>query len=126
MRTKLIVLIAISLLMIGCAPPTQIQKIHIRLDQQNTGDVDVFNSFDEVGRSYKKVAEIESTDSRPLNTKNRNRLIESLKSMAGELGAQGIVIVKEGESVTTMSMPAGGGPTDVYSIFMDAVAIVYE
>jgi hypothetical protein len=125
MRIKWITLIAISLIMIGCAPHTQIQKIHIQVDHQNTGEVDIFNSFDEVGRSYKKVAELKVTDNRPLNNKNRNRMIESLKSAARELGAEGIVIIKEGESVTTESLPASGGTTNVYHIFINGIALVY-
>ena len=58
MKIRWITLIAISLIMVGCAPKTQIQKIHIQMDHQNPGKVDIFNSFDEVGRSYKKVAEL--------------------------------------------------------------------
>ena len=116
MRIKWIALIAISLIMIGCPPKTQIQKIRIRVDHQNSGEVDIFNSFDEVGVSYKKLAELMVTDTRPLNSKNRNRMIESLKSTARELGAEGIVIIKEGEWVATESVPAGGGTTKVFHI----------
>jgi len=75
MRIKWITFIAISLIMIGCVPQTQIQKIHIRVDQQNTGEVDIFTSFDEIGRSHKKVAELKVTDKRPLNEKNRNVIL---------------------------------------------------
>ena len=126
MKIKWITLIAISLIMIGCAPKTQIQKIHIQVDHQNTGEVDIFNSFDEVGVSYKKLAELMVTDTRPLNNKSRNRMIESLKSTARELGAEGIVLIKEGESVTVESIPAGGGPTNVYLSFMNGIALEYE
>ena len=66
------------------------------------------------------------TDTRPLNNKNRNRLIESLKSMARKLGAEGIVIIKEGEWVTTESVPAGGGTTKVFHISINAIALEYE
>jgi len=126
MRIKWIAVITISLIMIGCTPKTQIQKIHIQVDHQNTGEVDIFNSFDEVGVSYKKLAELMVTDTRPLNDKSRNRMIESLKSRARELGAEGIVLIKEGESVTVESMPAGGGPTNVYHSFMNGIALEYE
>jgi hypothetical protein len=57
MRIKWIVLVAISFIMVGCAPQASIQK--------NTSEVDIFNSFDEVGRSYKKVAELKVTSHRP-------------------------------------------------------------
>ena len=126
MRIKWIALIAISLIMIGCTPKTQIQKIHIQVDHQNRGEVDIFNSFDEVGVSYKKLADLMVTDTRPLNNKSRNRMIESLKSKARELGAEGIVLIKEGESVTVGSLPAGGGPTNVYHCFMKGIALEYE
>ena len=112
--------------MIGCTPKTQIQKIHIQVDHQNTGEVDIFNSFDEVGVSYKKLADLTVTDTRPLNNKSRKRMIESLKSKARELGAEGIVLIKEGESVTEESLPAGGGPTNVYHCFMNGIALEYE
>jgi len=126
MRINWVALIAISLVMIGCAPKTQIQKINIQVDHQNKGEVDIFKSFDEVGISYKKLAELIVTDTRPLNDKSRNRMIESLKSTARKLGAEGIVIIKEGESVTVESMPAGGGPTNVYHSFMNGIALDYE
>ena len=126
MRIKWIALIAISLIMIGCPPKTEIQKIHIRVDHQNSGEVDIFNSFDEVGVSYKKLAELMVTDTRPLNNKSRNRMIESLKSTARKLGAEGIVLIKEGESVTVESVPASGGTTNVYYSFMNGIALEYE
>ena len=126
MRIKWITLIAISLIMVGCAPKTQIQKINIQLDHQNPGEVDIFNSFDELGRSFKKVADLKVTDNCRLNNKNRNRMIESLKSTARELGAEGIVIIKEGEWTTTESIPASGGSTKVFHVFMNGIAFVYE
>ena len=126
MRIKWIALIAISLIMIGCTPKTQIQKTHIQVDHQNTGEVDIFNSFDEVGVSYKKLADLSVTDTRPLNNKSRKRMIESLKSKARELGAEGIVLIKEGESVTVESLPASGGTTNVYHSFMNGIALEYD
>ncbi len=126
MKIKWIALIAISLIMIGCLPKTEIQKIHIQMGHQNSGEVDIFNSFDEVGVSYKKLADLMVTDTRPLNNKSRNRMIESLKSTARELGAEGIVIIKEWESVTTGTLPAGGGATNVYHSFMNGIALEYE
>ena len=126
MRIKWIALIAISLIMIGCTPKTQIQKTHIQVDHQNTGEVDIFNSFDEVGVSYKKLADLSVTDTRPLNNKSRKRMIESLKSKARELGAEGIVLIKEGESVTEESLPASGGTTNVYHSFMNGIALEYD
>ena len=126
MRIKWITLIAISLIMTGCAPKTQIQKIHIKVGHQNTGEVEIFNSFDEVVVSYKKLADLMVTDTRPLNNKSRNRMIESLKSTARELGAEGLVIIKEGESVTVESLPASGGETNVYHIFMNGIALEYD
>jgi hypothetical protein len=125
MKIKWSALIAISLIMMGCAPKTQIQKIHLRVDHQNTGEVDIFNSFDEVGISYKKVAELKVSDTRPLNNKNRNRMIESLKSVARELGAEGIVIIEEKETFTMENIPAGGGSTKVYNIFIKGIALDY-
>ena len=95
MRIKWITLIAISFIMVGCAPKTQIQKIYMQVDHQNPGEVDIFNSFDELGRSFKKVADLKVTDNCRLNNKNRNRMIESLKSTTRELGAEGIVIIKD-------------------------------
>ena len=111
--------------MIGCAPKTQIQKIHIQVDHQNTGEVDIFNSFDEVGRSYKKVAELKVKDHRPPNNKSRSKMIESLKSKAHKVGAEGIVIIDEGHFVENARLP-GVPDSKLYTSFIKGIAIVYE
>jgi hypothetical protein len=53
-------------------------------------------------------------------------MVESLKTAARKLGAEGIVIIKEGDSVTTDSLPASGGKTAVHHIFIKGIAIAYE
>jgi hypothetical protein len=126
MRIQWIAFIAILSTLIGCVPPTRIQNIHIQMDQPYTGEVGIFNSFDEIGKSYEEVADLYVSDYRPLNNKNRNRLIDSLKSAARDLGAEGIVIIKEGESVRTVSAAASGGPSKEYKIFINSVAVVYR
>jgi hypothetical protein len=72
------------------------------------------------------VAELQVFDNRPLNEKNKNRMTDSLKSVAQRLGAQGIVILKEQETVTVESLPASGGATNVYKSFIIGLAVVYE
>ena len=117
MRIKWIVLVAISFIMVGCAPQARIQK--------NTGEVDIFNSFDEVGRSYKKIAELKVKDHRPPNNKSRSKMIESLKSKAHKVGADGIVIIDEGHFVENARLP-GVPDSKLYTSFIKGVAIVYE
>jgi uncharacterized protein YbjQ (UPF0145 family) len=123
MRTKWIVLVAISFIMVGCAPQARIQKTYIQVDQKITGEVAIFNSFDAVGRSYIKVAVLKVTDHRPSNNKNRNKMIESLKSKARKVGAEGIVIIDEGHFAERVRM---AGSTDkLYTSIIKGIAIVY-
>jgi len=124
MRIKWIALFAISLIMIGCGPKARIQKTYIQVDKKNTGEVTIFNSFDEVGRSYKKVAELKVSDHHSPDNINRNKMIESLKSKARKVNAQGIVIVDEGHLVDRVKVEAHY--QDFYTFFIKSVAIVYE
>jgi hypothetical protein len=110
--------------MVGCAPQARIQKTYIQVDQKITGEVAIFNSFDEVGRSYKKVAELKVTDHRPPNNKNRNRMIESLKSRARKVGAEGIVIIDEGHFSESARLP-GMPDSKLYTSSIKGIAIVY-
>ena len=54
-------------------------------------------------------------------------MIESLKTKARKLGADGIVIVEEGESIDRFPHPFGGGGGTMvfYGIFIKCTAIVY-
>jgi uncharacterized protein YbjQ (UPF0145 family) len=125
MKSFWIVLGIISFIMIGCGSPIRVQETYIRVDQQKVGPVDVFNSFDDVGVSYKKVAELKITDHRPPTKENRDDMIESLKTKARKIGADCIVIVEEGKTVERIPMPAGDGMMDMYTIFIECTAIVY-
>ncbi|MBT8370631.1 MAG: hypothetical protein KJO34_06690 [Deltaproteobacteria bacterium] len=117
MRIKWVVLVAISFIMVGCAPQSYIQK--------NTGEVDIFNSFDEVGKSYKKVAELKVKSHRPPNAKNRNKMIQSLRSKTNKVGAEGIVIIDEGHFFERARLPGMPGST-LDTSFIKGIAIVYE
>jgi len=124
MRIKWLVIIAISLIMIGCGPQTRIQKTYIQMDHENAGEVIIFNSFDEVGRSYIKVAALEVTTHKPPNNTERNKMIESLNSKARKVGAEGIVIIDEGRHVSRILFE--GRYRDFYTFFIKGIAIVYE
>jgi hypothetical protein len=124
LRIKWITLIAISLIMIGCAVKTRIQETYIQVDQKNTGEVNIFNSFDEVGRSYIKVAALKVTTHQSPNYIDRNKMIESLKSKARKVGAEGIVIIEERSLVERVRIE--GSWSNYYTNFIKSIAIVYE
>jgi hypothetical protein len=124
LRIKWITLIAISLIMIGCAVKTRIQETYIQVDQKNTGEVNIFNSFDEVGRSYIKVAALKVTTHQYPNNIDRNKMIESLKSKARKVGAEGIVIIEERSLVERVRIE--GSWSNYYTNFIKSIAIVYE
>ena len=53
-------------------------------------------------------------------------MIEALKIKASKLGADSIVIIDEGNSVTQIPNPFGGdGTIDFFDIYIRGVAIVY-
>jgi hypothetical protein len=118
MRIKWIVIVAMFFIMAGCAPQAHIQK--------NTGDVDIFNSFDEVGKSYQKVAELKVKNHRPPNSKNRTKMIESLKSKARKVGAEGVVIIDEGHFVEKSVGLPGLPDSKLHTSFIKGIGIVYE
>ena len=124
MRIKWITLFAISLILIGCGPQARIQKTYIQVDKKNTGEVTIFNSFDEVGSSYKKVVELKVKNHRPPDNIDRNKMIESLKSKARKVNAEGIVIIDESHVVDRVRIE--GSWTNFYTFFIKGVAIVYE
>ena len=127
MKRIWIALALLSLMIIGCGPSAHIQKTYIQMNQQKTGPIEVFNSSEEVGTSYKKLAELEVTNPRANSKKIRDQLIESLKTKARELGADAIVIVEEGTSTSTMPNPFGGKREwTFYGFFIKCTAIVYE
>ncbi len=126
-RALWIALVAISIIMIGCLTPVRTEKTYIRVNQQKTGPVDVFSSFDEVGTSYKKVAELKVSAQRQHGKNIRDEMIASLKTKARRLGADCIVIVEEGESIDRIPDPLGGaGTVDLVGIFIKSTAIVYD
>jgi len=127
MKRIWIVFALFSFMILGCGPSAHIQKTYIMVNQQKTGPIEVFNSFDEVERPYKKVAELKVVDQREPSDKIRERMIESLKKKALKLGADGIVLVDEGTSITTMPNPFGGkGEWTFYGFFIKSTTIVYD
>ena len=124
MGIKWIAIISISLILSGCGPQVRIQKTHIRVDQKKTGEVTIFNSFDEVGKPYKKVAELKVNDHRLPKNVERNKMIEALKSKARKLNADSVVIIDEKHIVDRIRLE--GSWTNFYTFFIKAVAIVYE
>lgn len=124
MKSIWITFVILSLIMIGCGPQARIQKTYIQVDKKNTGEVTIFNSFDEVGRSYKKVAELKVNDHHHPDNINRNKMIKSLKSKARKVNAEGFVIIDEGHLVDRVRIE--GNWTNFYTSFIKGVAIVYE
>jgi hypothetical protein len=124
MRIKWITLFSISLIMIGCGPQAHIQKTYMQVDHKYTGEVTLLNSFDEVGKAYKKVADLKADDHRRPNNIDRNKMIESLKSKARKVNAEGLVIIDEGHLVDRVRTI--GSWTNFYTFFIKGVAIVYE
>jgi hypothetical protein len=124
MKSVWITFVILSFMMIGCGPQTRIQKTYIHVEQAKTGAVDVFTSFDEVGASYKKVAELKVIEQRAPDKKTTDAMIESLKTKARKLGADGIVIVKEGKFIERVS-DGFGGAAIFYNHVIICTAIVY-
>jgi hypothetical protein len=110
--------------MIGCGPRAHIKKTYIQVDKKYTGEVTIFNSFDEINKSYQKVAELQINDHRPPDNIDRNKMIESLKSTVRKLNAEGLVIINEGRIVDRVRIESSW--TNFYTSFIKGVAIVYE
>ena len=125
-RALWIVLVAILIIMVGCLTPVRTEKTYIHVNQQKKGPVDVFSSFGEVGTSYKKLAELKIANQCPPNKNIRDKMIESLKTKARKLGADGIVIVEEGKTIDRIPYPLGGSEKmDLCFVFIKCTVIVY-
>lgn len=122
---KIMLLLVICLLVAGCSPSVEIQKAESLPGIQKTVNIEVFASFEEVKKPYRRIGEIEAVDERIPKRRNRNETIEVLKTKAWDAGADGVVITKEGTS--KKALPDGMGSTIVITVFfIKGVAIAYE
>lgn len=124
MKFKWVAIITITLTVIGCGTKARIQETYVQMDQRYTGEVTTFKSFDEVGRSYQKVAALEITSFQHPDKLDKNKMMASLKSKAGEVGAQGVVVIDEGYTVERIKIEAG--LSTFYTNYIKCVAIAYE
>jgi hypothetical protein len=110
--------------MIGCGPQARIQKTYIQVNKKNTGEVTIFNSFDEIGRPYKKLAELKVKDHHSPNNTDKNKMMEALKSKSRKIGAEGIVIIDKGHLIDRVRLE--GSWTVLHTFYIKGVAFVYE
>ena len=109
--------------LVGCKPQVMVKQLDDISRQPVTGDIDVYNSLEEIQRQYTRIAELEIEHSMAFR-KSEKQMIDSLITKAKELGADAIVILKKGNKEITMSDPTGGGKISTLYPFINAAAIV--
>jgi hypothetical protein len=126
MRTRLSVIsvVVVLLLAAGCGPKVAVQPLAPEKRAPNTGNLDVYESADAVGRSYKKIALL-SVTSQKRAREEKGSAEEPLERQAKEIGADA-VIIKERRARTQRNDDGMGGSFEFTVYELTAEAIVYE
>ncbi len=111
--------------LVGCSLQVMVKQLDDTSRQPVTGDIDVYNSLEEIQRQYTRIAELQTDDRRGFR-RNEKQMIDLLITEARKLGADAIVILKKGNKELIMQDPMGGGNISTFYPFINAAAIVYQ
>ncbi len=115
---------ALMLLLSGCGPDVYVKDVDTTTRPPNTGQLDIYNSPEEVTRPYKTIKMLRVEDDRVAQRQDEEQMRQRVIARAKEFGADGIIITKEGNRKYRVSDGMGGSV--LYNAkFMDIEAIVY-
>lgn len=123
---KLLMALAVLMpLFLGCGPDVYIKDVDNTPRPPNTGQLDIYNSPDEVKRPYQTIETIRVQDDRVARRQNEEEMKQKAIATAKESGADAIIITKSGIHRFRVSDGQGGSVT-YNSKFMELEAIVYS
>ena len=115
---------ALILFLLGCGPNVYVKDVDNTPRPPNTGQLDIYNSPDEVQRPYQTIKTMRVEDDRVAKRQDEDQMKQRVIAKAKESGADGIIINKIGNRKYRVRDGMGGSvPYDAK--FMDIEAIVY-
>jgi hypothetical protein len=115
----------LMLLLLGCGPDVYVKDVANTTRPPNTGQLDIYNSPDEVKRPYQTIETIRVQDNRVARNQDEEEMKQRAIATAKESGADAIIITKSG--IHRFRVPDGQGGSVTYnSKFMELEAIVYS
>ena len=115
---------ALVLLLLGCGPDVYVKDVDNTTRPPNTGQLDIYNSPEEVTRPYKTVVTMRVEDDRVAKRQDEEQMKQKAIAKAKENGAHAIVITKSGIHTFRVSDGQGGSVT-YNSKLMEIEAVVY-
>ena len=124
LKKHLFVAQALMLLLFGCGPDINVKDVDTESRPPNTGKLDVYNSAEEVKRSYKTIKTIRVEDNRVAARQDEEQMKRETFAKAKEMGADGLIIMKKG--TRNYRVRDGMGGSVPYSAkFIEFEAIIY-
>lgn len=124
MKKLLFVAPALMLLLLGCGPDINVKDVDTESRPPNTGELDIYNSVEEVKRPYKTIKIIRVEDDRVAARQDEEQMKRETFAKAKEMGADGLIIMKSG--TRNYRVRDGMGGSVPYSAkFIEFEAIVY-
>ena len=124
MKKRLFVAPALILLLLGCGPNIYVKDVDTESRPPNTGELDIYNSVEEVKRPYKTIKIIRVEDDRVAARQDEEQMKRDTFAKAKEMGADGLIIIKRG--MRDYRVRDGMGGSVPYSTkFIEFEAIIY-
>lgn len=124
MKKWLFVAPALIFLLVGCGPDIRVQEVDPEYRPPNSGQLDVYNSAQEVKRPYKTIKIIQAIDDRLSRNQDEEEVKRKIFAKSKEFGADGVIITKTGTRPRRQRDGMGGSITrDV--LYIDIEAIIY-
>jgi len=123
-KKRLFVAAALILLLFGCGPNISVKEIDKESRPPNTGQLDIYNSAEEVKRSYKTIKIIRTEDDRVDARKDEEEMKRNTFAKAKEFGADGLIITKTGTRNYRVR-DGMGGSVPYSAIYIEIEAIIY-
>jgi hypothetical protein len=115
---------ALMLLLLGCGPDIYVKDVDTESRPPNTGELDVYNSVEDVKRPYKTIKTIRVEDDRVAARQDEEQMKRETFAKAKEMGADGLIIMKAG--TRNYRVRDGMGGSVPYSTkFIEFEAIIY-
>jgi hypothetical protein len=119
-----IVAVCVLLLAAACAPKVGVQLLMPVERAPNTGNLDFYESAEQVGRPYKTIALLNATSQKRPRAE-KGRVEGPLERKAREIGADGVIVL-ERRSRIQRNQDGFGGYLEYVVEQVTAEAIVYE
>lgn len=124
LKKLFVALPALMFFLLGCGPDVYVKDVDNTPRPPNTGQLDIYNSPDQVKKPYKTIMTIRVEDDRVAKRQDEEQMKQRAITKAKESGADGMIINKKGNRKYRVS-DGMGGSVPYNAKFMDIEAIVY-